>query len=89
MVQDLITDFGNGVIVIPGNFEDYFTSTYVEKLKHECLNYGVKKTGNGESFQALAGHDDLVDALWGAAYYCTANQVAEPYLECGDYDVFT
>ena len=88
LVQDLISDFGSGMIVIPGDTEDFFTTKHIEKLKHECLNYGVKKTNNGESFQALAGHDDLVDSLWGAAFYCTANLVAEPAVVCGNYAAF-
>lgn len=50
-----------GVVVFPADPEDYFTVSTLESVKSEHQNYGAKKTSTGEKFQALSGHDDIID----------------------------
>lgn len=50
-----------GVIVFPSNYEDIYTTDSLDRVKHEHLNFGVKQGRSGEKYEALAGHDDIMD----------------------------
>lgn len=54
------------VVVFPSDPDDIYTIDALEKIKTEHLNFGVKKGKSGEKYEALAGHDDIFDASWGA-----------------------
>ena len=54
------------VIVFPSNPEDIYTVDSLELIKAEHMNFGVKKGKSGEKYEALAGHDDILDSCWGA-----------------------
>lgn len=51
-------------IKFPADPEDEYTLQMLEKVKIEHLSFGVKKGKNGESYEALAGHDDIFDTCW-------------------------
>jgi len=54
------------VVVFPSDPEDIYTVDSLELIKAEHLNFGVKKGKSGEKYEALAGHDDILDSCWGA-----------------------
>ncbi len=56
----------SGVVVFPSDSEDIYTIDSLEQIKAEHLNFGVKKGKSGEKYEALAGHDDILDSCFGA-----------------------
>ena len=69
-VIEWLQDFSNGEIIIPASPDDPYTATMIEKLRDECLNFGTKNKGGKEVWEALSGHDDLVDAFFNCSHYC-------------------
>lgn len=69
-VIEWLQDFVNGQIIIPASPDDPYTAKMIEKLRDECLNFGTKNKGGKEVWEALSGHDDLVDAFFNCNHYC-------------------
>lgn len=53
-----------GIVSFPCDPQDIYTIDAFEKIKTEHLNFGVKRKKTGESYEALAGHDDILDTFW-------------------------
>ena len=63
-IVDYIEAMKNGNVIFPSDPEDEFTLQMLEKIKNEHLNFGSKKKGDKEVFEALAGHDDIFDSCF-------------------------
>lgn len=64
--QDVINYIEDGLksgkIAFPSNSDDDITMETLDKVKTEHRNFGVKKGKSGEKYEALAGHDDILDS---------------------------